>query len=422
MKLRFLSFLILTILIFSENFWGLNIFGEDMVNENIYLKIALFIIFILYLISNPFKSVKSFNYSKIWIKYFLSIIISFLYGTFYVFKQPITGLINILFFSSGVLLYFFLIRFHSNLRSTVYIFKTLIYFGVFSSLFIIFCSLFQPEIFINDDIYSMKRFGYTRVAGFGENAIVFTLIYSFFKIYFKSNSLEIKYYLYLSIMLITVLFVMISRQIIISLLLLYMLFLVTNILKYKKNLVIIYSIMIISFISLPFLENYLNLFIASIDFNSSKSLDSGSFEIRLLAIAYYFDMFLQTSGIGFGPFQIYDDINRNILSYSTNFLNFRLADLGVFTIIFTYGFYGIYVLLTYLKKSFFLLKFKTFDIFQIEKMTIKYFLIFKILTLNYFFYWSSFACFFAILAYFSESFYYHSERNKNTQSLIEYSK
>lgn len=415
-KEYFFNTVIFLLLFFSENCWNIKIFGEENINSNLYMKISSYFVILLFLISKGYREVlnKNYKFSLIWVLFFLSLTISYFYGSFYKFGQPILSLFKAYFWFIGVLVYFVLRKKYPNVEGAKNILKVLILYGVIASIFSIYCSIAKPDIFLNSDYYNFKRFGLTRVGGFAENSIVLAFILSFLALFEKVSFFKIKYVFVFLITGITIFFVLMSRQIIISLLIIIVIIMAEKIVKRKD--VIIYLIPFILFLVAfsPMIKTYYNSFVESIHYTSDTSLDAGSFENRKLAIGYYYKLFEKTNFIGFGWMPTTSDIKSNEISYATNHLSYRLIDLGAFSTLFMFGIFGIIVTVLFVTKGLTLLKNNN----NFLAVALKYFLLFKIFSLNYFFYWPLFSVFFGIIAYIIEKMY-QEKRSKFTRKRID---
>lgn len=408
-----ISLLIILLIFFSENCWNIKLFGTDNINSFLYWKISAIAVILFFLTSKSFIVFikRGSQFKRIWILFFISISISYLYGTYHLFGQSIFGLFKAYFWFSGVLIYFVLRKLNLKIEGVKYILKAIIFYGIFASIFSIFCSLFKPDIFIDSDFYSSERFGLTRVAGFAENPIALAFLISFFALFDKSTLSKSKYIFTFLFTGFTIFLVAMSRQMIVPLLILISIFLIKNILHKKEVRVFIAVIIFISILISPIIYNYIQSFVQSINYSSNNSVDAGSLEIRTLAVNYYYEMFKTTNNMGFGWFSVSSDANSNIISNATNKLNFRLVDLGIFSTLFMFGIFGLIVTFLYLKKGFNLLNKKS----DFLTKGIKYYLIFKILSLSYFFYWPTFTIFFGLIAYLIEKL---NEENIEPQEII----
>lgn len=407
-----LLFIIPLLIFFSENVWNIRYFGEEQVSELFYRNASIFVVLFYFFITGSFlEFFKVRNlYNNLWLLFFISITISYLYGSYYINKESLLGLFKAYFSFSGILLYFILIRKFNKIVYAQYVLKIIVSIGVFSSLFMIFCSLTEVNIFLDENFYTHSRFGFTRVAGFGENSIVIAFLFAFFSL--NSGKIYNKKLLF-SILIITgfcLFFVMMSRQILISLLIILGFFVLKNAFKNRKTFKGLLFFMVVCLFFFNEISSYFITFFDSMD-QGNGSIANQSVEIRALALNYYADMASLTNGIGFGWIPVYSDVNKNDLSYATNFLNFRLVDLGIFSTYFMFGILGLIVTFLFYIKSFKYLNRYPYSV-SLEKNILIYFLVFKIVSLNYIFYWPTFTIIFAIVAFLIESFGARENQNQ----------
>ena len=93
----------------------------------------------------------------------------------------------------------------------------------------------------------------------------------------------------------------------------------------------------------------------------------------------------------------------NPIYYATQSLHFYLVDQGIFQTLFQFGVLGVIVIVLYVKKI--ISNTKTISKeYEIEKLTLYYFIISRMFALNYLFTWPLFTLFYGIIAYISERF------------------
>ena len=401
MKVRSLclSLSLFVTLFFFDGVWGLSIFGNENISSQLYSKIAIFgcmIFNIVSFVSNRPRIKPVLIYRKFWYLFYVSIIFSFLLGSYAIFEEPLNKMINALFWFSSGLIYFGLSRYYSSREGIDVIINTVVWYGLAAALFSLITSFFySPDIFSTNSINhdASERFGFTRIAGIAENSVIFTFFYALVAIANQGKNFLVNLFLIFITGLI-IFAIAASRQIILSAIVVIILFSLKG-LFYRKRHGFALTSLTAGFLLLPFIGNYLLVILDSIDVNTGNELDSSSFAIRGLAIAYYFEYFQMTNWIGFGWIPTYEDASVNFVSEATNTLNFRLVDLGIATVFLTHGIAGVLLVLLFYYISFGELKNKNDSV----SLTIRCFLLFKFLTFNYLFYWPAFTFFFAILAF-----------------------
>lgn len=404
MKVR--SLFLFLMLFFFDGVWGLSVFGEENISSLLYPKIATFgcLVFSIGCLVFSIGSL-SFNktrirrgglYNKFWYLFFISIIFSYLLGSYAIFGAPLNKMLNALFWFSSGLIYFGLTRYYSSRESIDVVINTVVWYGLGAALLSVIASFFySPDIFstISTNHDASERFGFTRIAGIAENSVMFTFFYALVAISNQDKKFLVNLFL-IFITGLSIFAIAASRQVILSAIVVIILFSLKG-LFYRKRHGFALTIIAAGFLLLPFIGSYLLFILDSIDVNTGSELDSGSFAIRGLAIAYYFDYFQMTNWIGFGWIPTYEDASANFVSEATNTFNFRLVDLGIATVFFTHGIAGVLLVLSFYYISFRELKNKNDSV----SLTIRCFLLFKFLTFNYLFYWPTFTFFFAILAF-----------------------
>ncbi|MDA8657083.1 hypothetical protein N9L59_06350 [Luminiphilus sp.] len=397
MKVR--SLFLFLMLFFFDGVWGLSVFGEENISSLLYHKIATFGCLVFSIGSLSFNKTRIRRgglYNKFWYLFFISIIFSFLLGSYAIFGEPLNKILNALFWFSSGLIYFALSRSYSSRENLDVVINTFVWYGLAAALFSVITSFFySPDIFstttINHD--ASERFGFTRIAGIAENSIIFTFFYALVAISNQDKRFLVNLFL-IFITGLSIFAIAASRQIILSAIVVIVLFSLKGLFYRKRHGFALLSLMA-GFLLLPFMSIYLLVILDSINVNTGNELDGSSFAIRGLAIAYYFEYFQMTNWIGFGWMPTYEDASANFLSEATNTLNFRLVDLGVATVLFTHGIAGVLLVLLFYYISFRALKNNNDSV----SLTIRCFLLLKFLTFNYLFYWPSFTFFFAILAF-----------------------
>lgn len=404
-----ISIVFLILLLFAENCWELEIFGEEKLLNQLYVKLVSFISIISFLIfllvtKKKRKDIKP-KFMYIWLLLYFSIIIAHFFGAVRVYGQPVNYIFTSIVWFSGVLIYFYLNRFFPSKAYAKSFFNVLIIYGLIASLLAVGVALLNLDIFTVNRIQETKRFGFTRVFGFGENAVVFTFIYYLISSIYTKRGKNIRNILFLLISGIALFLIFISRQIIFSIFCVFIVLLIKERIMKNNRAVILVALISITFAALAFSTPFFTDFITSLNYMEQFTFDANTFAIRILGIEYYYELFIKTLGTGFGWISISSFLgdSGNPFSYGTQNLYLKLVDLGIFQTLFQFGILGIIVIMLYVKKI--ILNAKTGSSnYEIEKRTLFYFIISRVFSLNYFFYWPLFTFFFGVLAYISERF------------------
>ena len=298
------SIIFIILLLFSENCWDLKFFGETALQEQIYVKItaiiSIFLFIISFVITKKKYKTKNFGFKNIWLLFFCSIIISHFFSAVRLYDQPITYVLTSIVWFSGVLIYFYLNKFVPSILKAKKIFNLIIKFGLAACILAIGTAFFNLDVFVTNRVQETERFGFTRVFGFGENAVILMFIYYFILLIHNRNAKSFKNISFFLISGITLFFVFMSRQIMFSLFAIFIIYIIKN--KIIKNSTVIYFLffLVITIVILISTTPFFSELINSLNYNNTKDFESGTFAIRIFGIAYYFEQFINTLGAGFG--------------------------------------------------------------------------------------------------------------------------
>lgn len=406
-RLYSVLFLLAFLLFFSENAWQLEIFGEQALQDQLYVKITAVTIMLLFLFSlmHIKKKTNQFEFKNVWVLFFCSIIISHFFGAVRLYNQPLSYVLTSIIWFSGVLIYFYLNKFFSSKFYAKKIFNLIIMFGLIACFLAIGTAFIDLDVFVTNRVQETERFGFTRVFGFGENAVILTFIYYFILLMHSRNAKSFKNISFFLISGITLFFVFLSRQIMFSLFAIFIIYSIKN--KIIKNTTAIYFLLllVVTVVILMVATPFFSELIQSLNYNNTKDFESGTFAVRIFGIAYYFEQFAKTLGTGFGWISIAPTAagTMNPIYYATQSLNFYLVDQGIFQTLFQFGILGVIVIVLYVKKIISNSKTRSKE-YEIEKLTLYYFIISRMFALNYLFTWPLFTVFYGIIAYISERF------------------
>ncbi len=405
----FISIVFLILLLFSENCWELEIFGEEELLNQLYVKIVSFVSIISFIIFLSVKKKKGADtkpkFTYIWLLLYCSIIIAHFFGAVLVYNQPVDYIFTSMVWFSGVLIYFYLNKFFPSTFYAKKFFNLLILYGLIASFLAIGTAFFNLDIFIVNRIQETERFGFTRVFGFAENAVVFTFIYFLMSSIYHKKGKNLRNVVYLLISGITLFLVFMSRQIMISLFGVFIVFAIKEKIIKSRRAVIAMIVLLTAFATLAFVTTFFADFITSLSYTEENTFEANTFAVRILGIGYYYELFIKTLGVGFGWISISPSLGDpgDPIYFGTQNLKLFLVDLGIFQTLFQFGILGIIVIALYVKKIILNTRRGLSD-YEVEKRTLFYFIIARVFSLNYFFYWPLFTFYFSVLAYISERF------------------
>ncbi len=414
----FLLLIIVSLLFLQDKAWYFDI-NFSLLNrfnpfDEIVAGISLFLVFFA-LISRHKKIAVRNSFVYIIVFIYLSVIISYIFGGVIHYGQDIFRIGRALFWFSGLLIYFFLI-YRARSDDHVYqIFNLLIIYGLSAAVFAILVVTFPALQGYVQPVVIDNRFGLTRYGRIAEDSIALSFYYfltciSLRKHHYKSSVLANSfYYIGLLITFLTIYFVHMSRQKIFAVTMTVILFLTYSLhnREFKKK--VSYAFICIAIVGLSIVLAFPNNFIANFYDAIVNSLDTSyaegenvSLALRISGIEFYFNEFLKTKLIGVGWISSASDASDNEIVQATNDYWLNFTDLGIFGALFQYGIIGIVVLIL-----FFVLSFKkTRSLLEsgLEKnmtisVTVGLFLLMKIMSLNYLFYWPSFTFFYGIIMF-----------------------
>lgn len=295
------------------------------------------------------------NFKWIILGLFINIIITFIFGSYLIYQQPILNIFHPIFRYGGILIYPILLSVSDKHMPYEKVFRTIVFYGLIAATFF-FLVYLNPSFteYLRPKEVS-ERFGSLRlgeISRFVHFAFCYFLACLVIKI--EKKYLPSKWFILLGLLLtfFVNVFIGLSRIYIVGLfIVIFILAMLSNKVKFlNKTSARISLILIIGFLlSYPLILNtdFANSFNANLN-----EVENQSIAIRLEGINYFFQELLKTHGIGIGWVTTTDNNINNNVAIAFKRLNYSPIDYGILGIFISYGFIGLGIYILFLIKAF----------------------------------------------------------------------
>lgn len=364
------------------------------------------------------------TYSSVVLGFFITISISYLFGSVLTYHQDPWRLWRVMFWFSGLLMYFYLMRTGGYADQALRVFRFFVTYGLAVACFSALVAYIRPLAMLLDKDGVDSRFGMIRVIIFDDGV---ALAYFYFLSRFmvaKQAKTGLPGSVFNWIGIVFTLFCLIvlglSRQRIVSVMVITMAAAMLPLFLpgFSKQagfwvLILVFSLIIVGF----GLSNFMDTIMSSLDTSRHAIQNEANLSVlaREKGIKYYFDQFIRTHFVGIGWISAVTS-NENNAIVKANLAGMKLVDLGFFEVIFRYGFLGLLVYLRFLWVALRQVKFLNRHgdtATRVLSLTLGMFLISKIITLNTIFFFPGSCLFYAVIMYILDTMFQtlHSDLN-----------
>ena len=322
-----------------------------------------------------------------------------------------------MFWFSGLIMYFHLMRTEGHPEAALKIFRILMIYGLAAASFSILIAYIPPlaALLIDPEQISL-RFGMVRFIVFEDGV---ALIYFYFLSRFLVASqgktgLSAGLWTWIGIAFSWFCLIMIglSRQRIVSVtaVTMGMALLALYLPGFRRQTSVWVILMAVVLVSMAVgLSNFVDAFSSSLDMSRHglKNADNMSVYVRQKGMQFYFDQFVQTNFMGIGWISAVTSSHNNAI-LKANISGMKLVDLGVFEVLFRYGLLGLLVYLRFmwvaLRQVKFLNRYGDTPT-RVIALTLGMFLTAKIVSLNTIYFFPGHCLFYAVIMYILDTLF-----------------
>jgi hypothetical protein len=373
--------------------------------------------------NSPFRQRQ---YRTIVLGFFASVSISYLLGSTVIYHQDPWRVWRVMFWFSGLTMYFYLMRTGGYPEMALKVFRILMIYGFGAAIFSVLVAYTPPlaALLLKPEDISV-RFGMVRFIVFEDGV---ALIYFFFLSRFlvarklkTGSSGSLWNWIGIVFSWFCLIMTGLSRQRIASVTVVTvgMAMLALFLPGFRKQVSL--WVILLGFVVVTMavgLSNFMDAFNSSLDMSRQglKNADNMSVYVRQKGMKFYFDQFVQTGYIGIGWISSTGKTTYNNEIVKANLSGMKLVDLGIFEVIFRYGILGLLIYARFLWVALRQVNFLSRhgdDMTRVIAVTVGMFLTAKLVSVNTIFFFPAHCLFYAVLMYVLDTMYQSLRHNVN---------
>lgn len=350
------------------------------------------------------------SYRSVVLGFFIAISISYLFGSVITYHQDPWRLWRVMFWFSGLLMYFYLMRTGGYTEQALRIFRFFVMYGLAVACFSALVAYIRPLAELLDKDGVTTRFGMVRVIVFDDGvALAYFYFLSRFMVARQAKtglSRSVLNWIGIVFTLFCLIVLGLSRQRIASVMVITMsaamLSLFLSGFSKQAGFWVLILVVFLIIVGLG-LSDFMDTIMSSLDTSRRAIKNEANLSVfaRENGMKYYFGQFIRTNFMGIGWISAVTS-NENNAIVKANLSGMKLVDLGFFEILFRYGFLGLLVYLRFLWVALRQVKFLNRHgdtATRVLALTLGMFLIAKIVTLNTIFFFPGHCLFYAVIMY-----------------------
>jgi hypothetical protein len=434
-RVRTSLLIILPILFFiQDKLWRIKLFSFEFLGRNApFDEIAAGACFLLWggavLLHLQNSEYRERNYRSVVLGFVIAASISYLFGSVIVYDQDPWRLWRVMFWFSGLLMYFHLMRMGGHAEQAARVFRFLVFYGLVVAIFSVLVTFIRPLAAFLDEYAVSTRFGMVRVIIFDDGI---ALLYFFFLSRLlvvgqkrSGMSPNLLNWLGVGLALFCLIFIELSRQRIVAVTIVTLFAGIFSLALpgFRKQAALwLVIVVIVCGIMGVGLSGFMGTLSSSLDTSRTaiKNEANLSVYVREQGIRYYYNQFVKTSYLGIGWISAVTTKQSNPI-VQANLAGMKLVDLGIFEVIFRYGFPGLFVYLLFFWTSLRQAKFLNRHgdaATRVIGLTLGLFLLSKLVVLNTIFFFPAHCLFYAVIMYVLDALFQSARKDQRTSVAV----